>query len=950
MAPSATSTQSLSSKAKRPIPPGIQTNGIHSSTSSPSPSMSAGRLPNSGKLPNSATGNGVGAMSAGSRAIARARRDGSAQLLGRGQRNSSAGLRSASLMGDSAAPQIAEPTPYVKSDEYILKRYRNSKPSLIVHLHPTHFRFDEQEGSFSYKSPMRILIEHLRTRTVPHDLVEFFTDMPFYEGCMIVQIHDHKSIAPSQGPAQAKSGVGKTVPFSVHNYNAYLTPSSYVPFPSQQNHTSSKGRNTSDTDDGKSKQEQKDKENMPAPSLPGDASRGKGTNLPKKPKVSTIVLRPTPLSNHVDLAVKAAESISSEGRRDSRADAGPLSATVPPTPSTAISPTPQTAMPPPAKKLKKNKTDLDIGSIYWAESQIALATNAPLFLEPVNSAGEAAALLSALEHPMHSAKPPSPKTRKRTVAEMAADEALAAERERYMLIMDERLSSNAANAQGGGNPADGDGQAGGASFEPRFERFKTLENIRNQHEENKKAEKLLQQENERKQTQERDRERLRIESEKKELFQDKQRQVAAARQQQQEHQRQMAAHARSQQNMAQMQAQQNQHGHPQGNNVVSNGMQAQPQRFHQQQVSQAQASSPIIRTGTPQSQSSPVVNAMGGGPMQQSNSSMGGSPPRPGSVVHQNPQMGVPTSHAMQAQRSQQSHAGTPRIPNTTPQIQQTPLNRQMSQTPRMSQGSPVQGPIAHAPNMPMMVNNLTPAQQQQLQAQQRMQMMRQQQQMAGMANGQGLSPQQQQMMHAQMLRQQQQQQQGMGMVANGQLPQGYTAQMAAQMAAQGRGMPQNMNQNFMNGSPGVPASIQMQMHMQQQQQQQAQAVQMRNAQMVQAQVQAQAQAQAHAQNQARQGVPGVGGIPPAAIQMEIRNRATRFYNEKLPQLQNQHPNGIPPEVDQAFRMKCQRDAHLMVQGIIQNKQAAMQQHQQMLAQQHGLQHGMNGMPNGMGM
>lgn len=844
----------------------------------------------------------------------------------------------------------------VKSDEYILKKYRNCKPSLILHLHPTHFRFDEQEGSFSYKSPMRILIEHLKQRTVPHDLVEFMPDTPFYEGCMIVQIHDHKSTAPSQGSTQTKSGVGKSVPFSVHNYNAYLTPSSYVPFPSQQNISPSKGKAPSDIDDGKTKSaEQKDKENMPAPSLPGDASRGKAAaNLPKKPKVSTIVLRPTPLSNHIDLSVKAAESMATvEGRRDSRADAGPLSATIPPTPSTAVPPTPQTAMPPPAKRLKKNKTDFDVASIYSAESHIALATNAPLFLEPVKSAGEAAALLSALEHPMHSAKPPSPKTRKRTVAEMAADEALAAERERYMLIMDERLAPNAANAQGGGNPADGDGQAGGASFEPRFERFKTLENIKNQHEENKKAEKLRQQEIERKQTQDRERERLRLESEKKEQFQDKQRaalaQQQAARQQQQQeaHQRQMAAaHARSQQGMGnQMQGQQNQHGHPQGNNIVNNGMQAQPQRFHQQQVSQAQASSPIIRTGTPQSQSSPTVNQMGGGPMQQSTSSMGGSPPRPGSVVHQNPQMGAPTSHGMTAQRSQQSHAGTPRMPNTTPQIQQTPLNRQsMTGTPRMSQGSPVQGQMAHTPNMPMMVNGLTAAQQQ-LQAQQRMQMLQRQHQM-GMQNGQGLSP--QQMMQAQMIRQQQQQQ-GMNMVNNGQLPQGYTAHMAAQMAAaQGRGMPQNMNQNFMNGSPGVPANLQMQMQMQQQQQ--AQAQQMRNAQM--AQAQAAAQAQAHAQNQVRQGINP--SISQQTIANEIQSRAARIYQEKLPMMQAQHPGGIPNEIEQQFRLKCRQDAQAIVQQIIAHKKqqhAAMQQQQQMMmAQQHGLQQGMNGMPNGMGM
>lgn len=51
-------------------------------------------------------------------------------------------------------------------------------------MHPTHFRFDQQEGTFSYKSPMRSFIEHLRLGTVPHDLLEDLTraNVAFYEG------------------------------------------------------------------------------------------------------------------------------------------------------------------------------------------------------------------------------------------------------------------------------------------------------------------------------------------------------------------------------------------------------------------------------------------------------------------------------------------------------------------------------------------------------------------------------------------------------------------------------------------------------------------------------------------------------------------------------------------------------------------------------------------------
>jgi hypothetical protein len=52
----------------------------------------------------------------------------------------------------------------------ILAKYKDAAPSLIIHLHPTHFRFDQQvyhplkpvltpkDGVFSYNSPMKVNI------------------------------------------------------------------------------------------------------------------------------------------------------------------------------------------------------------------------------------------------------------------------------------------------------------------------------------------------------------------------------------------------------------------------------------------------------------------------------------------------------------------------------------------------------------------------------------------------------------------------------------------------------------------------------------------------------------------------------------------------------------------------------------------------------------------------
>jgi hypothetical protein len=117
------------------------------------------------------------------------------------------------------------------------------------------------------------------------------------------------------------------------------------------------------------------------------------------------------------------------------------------------------------------------------------------------------------------------------------------------------------------------------------------------------------------------------------------------------------------------------HAHPQTNDIVTKEMNAQ-RPFHQI-VSQAQESSLIVRNGTPvsHSHSSPTVNNIGNVPIQQSASSIGGSPPRLGSVVQKNHHpIGAPIAQGVAAQRSQQSHAGTPGMPNSTPSIQSTPL------------------------------------------------------------------------------------------------------------------------------------------------------------------------------------------------------------------------------------------------------------------------------------
>lgn len=150
-------------------------------------------------LPPNMVGAGLNSTNGLSRNAARVRREASAQM-GRGQRNACASAKGAGTNGTDAQTIYPQPQPYgmnlylecrscclivlVRTDAYILKKYRDSPASLVVHLHPTHFRFDQQDGTFSYKSPMKIFIEHLRDGTVPHDLLEYFDkwNVAFYEG------------------------------------------------------------------------------------------------------------------------------------------------------------------------------------------------------------------------------------------------------------------------------------------------------------------------------------------------------------------------------------------------------------------------------------------------------------------------------------------------------------------------------------------------------------------------------------------------------------------------------------------------------------------------------------------------------------------------------------------------------------------------------------------------
>ncbi|KAJ2531308.1 Transcription factor spt20 [Coemansia sp. RSA 1935] len=85
-------------------------------------------------------------------------------------------------------------------DNDLLERFQDENPSLMLHLFDSHFRFDSQEGVFLYNGPMRFFFDALNEGTIPIDLVDVLTQVNcrFFDGCLIVEVHDHRQPAQEQ--------------------------------------------------------------------------------------------------------------------------------------------------------------------------------------------------------------------------------------------------------------------------------------------------------------------------------------------------------------------------------------------------------------------------------------------------------------------------------------------------------------------------------------------------------------------------------------------------------------------------------------------------------------------------------------------------------------------------------------------------------------------------------
>lgn len=406
-----------------------------------------------------------------------------------------------------------------------------------------------------------------------------------------------------------------------------------------------------------------------------------------KPKIFTTVLHPTPRSMHAELVLL---STTPDHRVPARRQSQGYNSVKGPVPASLSQPGMQLQTSssnndrgPPAKR---QKMLVEPHELQEVEAKMIHATAPSLYLEPVDNFDACQRLLKDLEPPQYRKKPPSPKTRRRTVAELAADEALAAAEERFMLIMDERLEPTASNNPSVVKSATVDDHGGSAPFEPRFSRFKTLENIRLQHEERAKREheRKLQQDHAKRQ-------QLEAEREKRRIMEQRQAEEQAR---EDNRRQQLAQHAQAQ---AQLAAAQNRRPPSQGNPAL---MGTHPQAQQIINASQPALSSPIVRNTTPHV-SSPMTGMNQGVPMAITSSAQGaGSPLSASGLQHGHPGVMGPQ---MVATRSQQGHSahGTPQMTQGTPAMSHaTPIIRNVTPIQRMNHGSPPNPTMAPTPVM----------------------------------------------------------------------------------------------------------------------------------------------------------------------------------------------------------------------------------------------------------
>ncbi|EIN09455.1 hypothetical protein PUNSTDRAFT_143012 [Punctularia strigosozonata HHB-11173 SS5] len=83
----------------------------------------------------------------------------------------------------------------LRSIRELLAKHETSPPSFTVHLYPEHWTLNNG-SKFLYNNPVASLLDDIRAQRIPVDFLELFetAGVPFYEGCMIVELLDYRPI------------------------------------------------------------------------------------------------------------------------------------------------------------------------------------------------------------------------------------------------------------------------------------------------------------------------------------------------------------------------------------------------------------------------------------------------------------------------------------------------------------------------------------------------------------------------------------------------------------------------------------------------------------------------------------------------------------------------------------------------------------------------------------
>lgn len=93
--------------------------------------------------------------------------------------------------------------------EKILKRTRKDTPSLLMHLYTDYFRLgDHNDVRYSYDGDLKGWIPFIREQRMPNELLDVLDEagVKFFDGCLIVEVYDHRSGEKGKGDIKTPPG------------------------------------------------------------------------------------------------------------------------------------------------------------------------------------------------------------------------------------------------------------------------------------------------------------------------------------------------------------------------------------------------------------------------------------------------------------------------------------------------------------------------------------------------------------------------------------------------------------------------------------------------------------------------------------------------------------------------------------------------------------------------